>query len=947
MTAVFVVLVIPAMRLRSPHIILFCLFIWGQAHLISQDFDGDGLTDQEERLLNTNPRHADTDRDGLLDGWEVYGFDADGDGQIDEPLAACGANPLIKDVFVEIDWMRGPGGENSIAPSILSLVEHIGALFQDNGMQIHFDVGPIGISSLYSNRFAANGSGGSKIDFQPVFLHRPWMGRHKQGYSLYRMAQDPYFFRKSRRLIFYYFFVAHQCSFEKMCIAHVDGFDDFPGIMGGLSHTGLYSGLLYNNAFNKPYQLTAAFLHELGHCLGLGHGGVSSTGCWLNEPEFLNYVSVMNPLYMLSGIDFQENRIVLDFSHGQMPSILENSLDERTGLGPGMSLFLLQILGFNRLPSERYPWNIDWNKNGIIDNFRYALDINRDGEVAEKPWHDFDDWQWLTTQTFKGVGGANGPNNPDGTNGAISDYLPAMDLNWLDRSGNGVKECYVLHGNRLQGYAMTPEGPAMMENKPLPAPWLRWSMRFTPYRNGNAGGQGIFLQTREGWFMSHADNLPFVSFQEAAPDHVDMLDITGGGDINFGISGHGTIPFMVTQTDQIASIVSLTSEEVLPVMDIPLQAGALDNGENGFIRMMLADTNGDGWDDILTVYPRMLQIWSIRWGVPEMLSMFEEVIETPDALWRLSSLDRYYMTDVNGDAIQDLVICRWPEVGIFLNGRQQFAVHGQVIEFSDSKDADEPLGMRTGNYLQGPGTEILITHGNNVHLLMWREGKMRVINVTGSVLAGRFGENISQKRPLLNIGNNGLDTLVSLTSQSVEQLNLAENALQRYPVNLKTRDLWPVQAIESGDINQDGVDDLFVASGRRLGCILSGVGGYRLAWVYAWHDADGVFEMIFRESPPLPTERFLRGDSNADNQIDLSDALYVLIYLFGNVSNFNCLDSGDANDDGMVDLADAIYILTYLFNRGPEPPYPGPHVPGLDVSEDALPPCLRLAPAPG
>lgn len=35
------------------------------------DPDGDGLTDDQERALGTNPRQSDTDGDGLLDGWEV------------------------------------------------------------------------------------------------------------------------------------------------------------------------------------------------------------------------------------------------------------------------------------------------------------------------------------------------------------------------------------------------------------------------------------------------------------------------------------------------------------------------------------------------------------------------------------------------------------------------------------------------------------------------------------------------------------------------------------------------------------------------------------------------------------------------------------------------------------------------------------------------------------
>ncbi|MHB9078473.1 MAG: FG-GAP-like repeat-containing protein [Pirellulaceae bacterium] len=54
-------------------------------------------------LATTSP---DTDRDGLLDFWEERGIDIDEDGAVDLDLPALGANPLERDLFVEIDWLR-------------------------------------------------------------------------------------------------------------------------------------------------------------------------------------------------------------------------------------------------------------------------------------------------------------------------------------------------------------------------------------------------------------------------------------------------------------------------------------------------------------------------------------------------------------------------------------------------------------------------------------------------------------------------------------------------------------------------------------------------------------------------------------------------------------------------------------------------------------------------
>ena len=65
------------------------------------DSDGDGLTDEEERALGTDPLNPDTDNDGLFDREEVrvYGTDplnpdTDGDGYLDGDEVKAGFNPL-------------------------------------------------------------------------------------------------------------------------------------------------------------------------------------------------------------------------------------------------------------------------------------------------------------------------------------------------------------------------------------------------------------------------------------------------------------------------------------------------------------------------------------------------------------------------------------------------------------------------------------------------------------------------------------------------------------------------------------------------------------------------------------------------------------------------------------------------------------------------------------
>lgn len=64
------------------------------------DTDGDGLTDGEEVALGTDPLSADTDGDRLVDSWEVRGATPGG-------AALPGSDPLVRDVYVQVDYAPG------------------------------------------------------------------------------------------------------------------------------------------------------------------------------------------------------------------------------------------------------------------------------------------------------------------------------------------------------------------------------------------------------------------------------------------------------------------------------------------------------------------------------------------------------------------------------------------------------------------------------------------------------------------------------------------------------------------------------------------------------------------------------------------------------------------------------------------------------------------------
>ena len=90
---------------------------------------------------------------------------------------------------------------------------------------------------------------------------------------------------------------------------------------------------------------------------------------------------------------------------------------------------------------------------------------------------------------------------------------------------------------------------------------------------------------------------------------------------------------------------------------------------------------------------------------------------------------------------------------------------------------------------------------------------------------------------------------------------------------------------------------------------------------------------------------FKRGDANADGELDISDAIFLLSYLFGSGRIPRCEKAGDANGDGTIDLGDVVRILGFLFRDTGDLPAPfgscGTDDQGLsaDLSCESYPPC--------
>ncbi len=81
---------------------------------------------------------------------------------------------------------------------------------------------------------------------------------------------------------------------------------------------------------------------------------------------------------------------------------------------------------------------------------------------------------------------------------------------------------------------------------------------------------------------------------------------------------------------------------------------------------------------------------------------------------------------------------------------------------------------------------------------------------------------------------------------------------------------------------------------------------------------------------------FVRGDSNGDTLLDLSDVIFTLGFLFLGGIQSNCPDAADANDDGLLNITDPIYFMGFFF-LGEFESLPAPYpLPGPDPTPDGL-----------
>lgn len=346
----------------------------------------------------------DADNDGIPDSAEVAGGTFAG---LD--LYAMGARAGQRDIFLEIDYMSA--ADEGVKPRPEAL-QKIVAAFAAKGFSLHIDAG-------------ANVAGFNLGNAKSVLAYNSCldMGDPKLGCAdVYALKTNSFDLRRSP--IFHYAVMGYKSGTYASAagLGEIAG-NDFYVALGGL-------GLSAKTALEKNFMINTqagTIMHELGHNLGLRHGGFEDQN---SKP---NYISVMNYMYSQAGIPpnatganagqrwYINNNLkglglctteveantcsdtfILDYSNGSSLALNEQSLLESELLGRGST-----VAGAF----------VDWNRDGLNTTNRISANIDSPDSsvIASVPLRDYNDWANLILPFARQFSGRLGKTPGSGT----------------------------------------------------------------------------------------------------------------------------------------------------------------------------------------------------------------------------------------------------------------------------------------------------------------------------------------------------------------------------------------------------------------------------------------------------------------------------------------------------------------------------------------------------
>ena len=350
------------------------------------DGDGNAALTFKVDVINTLP---DADGDGIPDLWESNGVTLNGQ-FIDLPQ--MGADPNKPDIFLQIDWMKDATHNQSLSNGAIQQVVNAFANSPyvsptgSRGINLHVDEG-----SGSTLNFATGATWGALSKAQSI----PWQNNlgtltgNQYNWTQFQTIKSANFDPSGRSPIFHYIIAG---NFQEPPPAGGSQ-NTSSGISRGIGTSDLLITLGgFTGGAGTQQQQAGTLMHELGHNLGLKHGGNENTNY---KP---NYLSIMNYLYQLRGLDVGATAGNVDYAGGTLPvlgPLNEGALNESNALG---------VSGFgvgSRCPAAGGGYNnqytvnangpFDWNCNGVTTDGVVSFDANGSGGT-DSNLTSYNDW---------------------------------------------------------------------------------------------------------------------------------------------------------------------------------------------------------------------------------------------------------------------------------------------------------------------------------------------------------------------------------------------------------------------------------------------------------------------------------------------------------------------------------------------------------------------------
>jgi hypothetical protein len=329
----------------------------------------------------------DSDNDGIPDAWERAGFVnvtlQDGTKQ---KLDLTKDGPLSsdhKDIFVWVAWMED--STHTHKPSATA-------------MQI--------VKDAFSNAPITNPDGKTGIRVHIYFSSKALPEVANLGTTDTHGNYNWTAFDKIKKQVFpsELEHIFHFCVF-----AHDIDSDHHSGLSKDI---GAYDFIVSLGAFGPSgvgdtQSQAGTFMHELGHNLGLRHGGADD----INYKP--NYISIMNYFFQLDGLPINGEPGNFDYSRFSLDAD-ENALQKDHGfnVSPALAIYGSQyfcaIHPNHSMTIDSIGTAVDWDCSGSLTGDLKA-DINDDGMLCDLK--GFNDWEGVhLTFTSHATGGATPPN---------------------------------------------------------------------------------------------------------------------------------------------------------------------------------------------------------------------------------------------------------------------------------------------------------------------------------------------------------------------------------------------------------------------------------------------------------------------------------------------------------------------------------------------------------